>query len=118
MAVKKPEGQPGWLFRRWLVFPTVLFSAAQLEMLRRTDSVEVMKALIWAHWFIVVALVFMYTGFATVQDIIAIIKTGRGLPYKDEPGSTTTKIEQTVVTPSPTVAGADPATPSGKIEGL
>lgn len=111
MAAKK-NGEPGWLYRRWLVFPVVAYSAVQLELLRHTDSTEVLKALIWAHWFIVVALVFMYTGFATVQDVIAIIKTGRGLPYKEEEPMTTTKIEQTVVTPTP------PATPDGKIEGL
>lgn len=107
MSAKK-TGEPGWLFRRWLVFPTMAFSAWQLEMLRHTDSIEVVKLLVWTHGFTMVALVLFYTGFATIQDVIAIIKTGRGLPYKEDPQIVETKIEQIVT----------PADSESKIKGL
>ncbi len=113
MSAKK-TGEPGWTYRRWLVFPSMAFSMVQLELLRRTESVEVAKLLVYTHGFTMVCMVFFYTGFATIQDVIAIIKTGRGLPYKDEAPSTTTTFEQKVVTNSATPTPE----PESKIEGL
>lgn len=107
----KPSGEPGWKWRRWLIFPSCVFFAYELDMIRQTTDVSVLRLLAYLHAGGFVAVIFMYAGFATIQDIIAIIKTGRGLPYKEEAPMVETKVEQRSITPLP------PA-PEGKIEGL
>lgn len=111
----KPTGEPGWKWRRWLIFPVCVFCAYELDMLRRTPDVsdDVLKLLIYVNAVALVSVVMFYSGFATVQDVIAIIKTGRGLPYKEEAPVVETKIEQRTVQP----LSVDPPAES-KIEGL
>lgn len=113
----KPTGEPGWKWRRWLIFPVCVFAAYELDMLRQTPdvSVEVLKLLVYVNAVTLVCVVFFYTGFATIQDAIAIIKTARGLPYKDDPPVITDTI---VVAQETRPVPKEPATPDGKIEGL
>lgn len=101
----KPTGEPGWKWRRWVVFPTIIFTAYELDMLRRTPDIsdDVLKLLVYVNATALIAIVMFYTGFATIQDVIAIIKTGRGLPYKEDPATETTiKSETHIVEKEPT----------------
>ena len=110
----KPTGEPGWKWRRWLIFPICVFCAYELDMLRRTPEVsdDVLKLLIYVNAVVLVSVVMFYSGFATIQDVIAIIKTGRGLPYKEEPST-----ETDTVIMQHTAKKTEPTSES-KIEGL
>jgi hypothetical protein len=74
-------GEPSWRYRRIMVFAIVAFCMLMLWLLiDRTDTGlngTIAAGLLWLLG--VIAL--LYTGFATVQDVIAIWRTRSGLPY-------------------------------------
>lgn len=86
MAAKK-TGEPGWKWRRILAFPVVAWGCWQLMLLINAPDTRVNEMIAYGWLMLIGILVLGYTGFATVQDVIAIWRTGTGLPYKDPPAA-------------------------------
>lgn len=79
--MKKPSGEPGWKWRRAMIFPLVFYGCWELSLLKYAADTQVNQRLVDGWMLLIVALAFFYTGFATVQDVIAIWRTRSGLPY-------------------------------------
>lgn len=86
MAAKR-TGEPGWKWRRLIIFPLVGYGCWQLMLLINAPDTKVNETIAYGWLFLIGLLVLAYTGFATVQDVIAIWRTGTGLPYKDPPAA-------------------------------
>lgn len=86
MAVGK-SGAPGWKWRRLIIFPVVGYACWQLMLLINAPDTKVNETIAYGWLFLIGVLVLAYTGFATVQDVFAIWRTGTGLPYKDPPAA-------------------------------
>lgn len=84
MAAKE-TGEPGWKWRRAAIFPVIAYACWMLFLLRGDADTEVNKLMASGFLWLIAALLFCYTGFATIQDVIAIWKTGTGLPYAKPP---------------------------------
>lgn len=89
MAVKTKEakhtGEPGWKWRRLIIFPVVSYACWQLMLLINAPDTRVNETIANGWVILIMILVLGYTGFATIQDIIAIWRTGTGLPYATPP---------------------------------
>lgn len=81
-SASKPSGEPGWKWRRAIIFPVIAFSLWRLAMLESAQSSELNETIAWGHLLIVICLVLFYSGFATFQDIAAIWVTKSGRPYQ------------------------------------
>ncbi|WP_018900435.1 hypothetical protein [Rhizobium sp. 2MFCol3.1] len=81
----KKTGEPGWKWRRLIIFPVVTWACWQLMKLIDAPDTRVNETVAWIWGVMIMVLVLGYTGFATVQDIIAIWRTGTGLPYATPP---------------------------------
>lgn len=81
-----PTGEPSWRWRRLVIFPTVAVALYELHALNGAadTALSAHLATIWAM--IGGGLVIAYSGFATVQDIASIWRTGSALPYAPPPG--------------------------------
>lgn len=109
MATKK-TGEPGWMWRRAIVYPVVTFCLWRLSVMESGIDSEVNEAIVFWYGMLVASLVLGYAGFATAQDVAAIIATKSGLPYsaQSSPASPTPGTEQGVegVPPAETVVPA------------
>lgn len=79
---KPHRGEPGWMWRRWVIFPNVITSYTILIMIvqsgfESSTHAVIATGLLWN----IIGSIAIYTGFATMQDIIAIWRTRSGLPY-------------------------------------
>jgi hypothetical protein len=83
----KATGEPGWKWRRLVVFPVVAYGCFQLQLLINAPDTKVNEAIAEGWLWLIAVLVLGYTGFATFQDIAAIWRTGTGLPYKNPPAA-------------------------------
>ncbi len=81
MAEAKPSGEPGWKWRRAVIFPVLLFAAWRLMMLEGADDTEINGTIAWGWFVLLYVLLLCYTGFATIQDVAAIWATRSGMPY-------------------------------------
>lgn len=81
----KHSGEPGWKWRRSIIFPVVAFACWRLAMLEGAADTRVNERLGDAWALIVLVLVVGYAGFATAQDVVAIWRTRSGLPYEAKP---------------------------------
>lgn len=79
--MKKATGEPGWKWRRTMIFPLVIYGCWELSLLKYAADTQVNQRLVDGWMLLIVALAFFYTGFATVQDVVAIWRTRSGLPY-------------------------------------
>ncbi|MBP1852102.1 hypothetical protein [Rhizobium halophytocola] len=77
----KKSGEPGWKWRRWIIFPVVAFACWQLHLLRSDADTRVNEMLTEGWLWVTIVLVLGYSGLATVQDAIAIWRTRSALPY-------------------------------------
>lgn len=83
----KKSGEPGWFWRRSTIFPVVAYGCWQLRLLIDAPDTKVNEAIALGWLWLIAVLILGYTGFATVQDVIAIWRTGTGLPYKNPPAA-------------------------------
>ncbi len=83
----KKTGEPGWAWRRIMIFPIVSWACWQLMLLINAPDTRVNETIAYGWLMLIGILVLGYTGFATVQDVTAIWRTGTGLPYKDPPAA-------------------------------
>lgn len=82
----KKTGEPSWLWRRIAILAVTAFCLWQINGLVDALDSELNRLIASGLLILAGTLVMGYTGFATVQDVIAIWRTGRALPYRDEDG--------------------------------
>jgi len=82
MAMK--TGEPSWFWRRIAILAVTAFCLWQINGLVDALDSELNRLIASGLLLLSGTLVMGYTGFATVQDVIAIWRTGRALPYRDE----------------------------------
>lgn len=70
-----------------MVLPLIAYACYSLAMLQNAPDTRVNENIVWWWGVIIIANTFFYTGFATIQDITAILATRSGLPYaaKEQP---------------------------------
>lgn len=77
----RTTGEPSWRYRRIMAFAIAAFCAFMLAYLVNKADTELNRT-IASGALAVLGLVFLlYSGFATVQDLVAIWRTGSALPY-------------------------------------
>lgn len=84
MTAKK-SGEPGWQWRRGVIFPLIVFACWRLTALENAPDTVVNQTIAWGWIVLIISLAFFFTGFATAQDITAILATKTGLPYASPP---------------------------------
>lgn len=89
----KKSGEPGWHWRKLLMFPVVGIAVWRLIALEGAPDSAVNQILVQGWFWLLFAYFCVFTGFATAQDITAIFMTRSGLPYaqKPNPGPTESK---------------------------
>lgn len=99
MAAKK-TGEPGWAWRRSVLIGIIVASFLLLWMLIGSADTKVNATL--GVWLLITIMVsgLIYAGFATVQDVVAIITTKSALPYSPQ----SSPAEPTPGTPADPVA--------------
>lgn len=99
-ASSKPSGEPGWKWRRMLMFPVVGVSIWRLIALESAADTQVNQLLATGWLWLLFGYFCVFTGFATAQDVVAIFTTRSGLPYAPPPaGSVRTVAGRTAVPP-------------------
>lgn len=81
----RPTGEPGWKWRRLMIFPLIAFACWRLWGMEGANDTEVNQTIAWGWFVLIMCLALFYTGFASAQDIAAIIATKTGLPYASPP---------------------------------
>jgi hypothetical protein len=81
----KKSGEPGWTWRRAVIFPLIIFACWRLMIMENAPDTVVNQTIAWGWIILIISLAFFYTGFATAQDITAILATRTGLPYASPP---------------------------------
>lgn len=81
----RTSGEPGWKWRRAIIFPVVAWACWQLMLLMDAPDTRVNETVATVWGVLISVLVLGYTGFATVQDIAAIWRTGTAMPYRETP---------------------------------
>lgn len=94
----KHSGEPGWSWRKAVVFPLVVYACIMLSVMLNSPDTRVNETIAWIWGVIIISSVFSYTGFATAQDIAAILATRSGLPYSPQ----SSPADPTPGTPVPT----------------
>ena len=82
MAMK--TGEPSWKWRRMVTIAVTAWACFVLSGLVDAIDSELNRGIATGLLILVGVLVASYTGFATIQDVIAIWRTGRGLPYRED----------------------------------
>lgn len=79
----KHTGEPRWAIRRLIVLPTVVWSAWEVHTVINDPMTEPDTKRLLAKYliYLLAFCVATFSGLATVQDIIAIWRTGTGRPY-------------------------------------
>lgn len=80
----KKSGEPGWQWRRVVIFPNILISFWLLWVIVTGPDNRVNETVAWGLVVNIICSVLFYTGFATAQDIAAIFATRSGLPYSPQ----------------------------------
>jgi hypothetical protein len=104
---RRGEGSPGWSWRRALVLPLIVYACYRLSMMEMAADTRVNETIAWGWIVIIISCVFFYTGFASAQDIAAILATRSGLPYADPP-QYYQQTQTTTATTVPVVSTSEP----------
>jgi hypothetical protein len=83
----KHTGEPGWQWRKALIFPLIAFACWRLAVMENAPDTVVNQTIAWGWIMLIISSTFFYVGFASVQDIVAILTTRTGLPYKNPPAA-------------------------------
>ena len=79
------KGEPSWRYRRIVIYAVTLWACYQLFILIDAQDTRLNETLAWGWQVLIMVLVLGYTGFATVQDVMAIWRVRSARPYQDEP---------------------------------
>jgi hypothetical protein len=82
------KGEPSWKWRRAVLFVIIAYCMAMLSFLVGDEDTRLHETLATGHIMLLAALVLGYQGFATAQDIAAIMATKSGTPYAPPPPPT------------------------------
>jgi bacteriorhodopsin len=85
VAEAKKTGEPGWSWRKAAIFPNVAVSFWLIYLMISGPDTRVNETIAWGLIINIISSLFFYTGFATAQDIAAILATRSGLPYAQPP---------------------------------
>ena len=77
----RASGEPSWFWRRTVLFVVLTFCGAMVWRMVDAPDTRVNDTLAWGVIMLMGALVLGYQGFATAQDIAAIMATRSGTPY-------------------------------------
>lgn len=99
----KPSGEPGWSWRKALIYPNVVASFYLIFVMINGPDTRVNETIAWGLIVNIISSVFFMTGFATAQDIVAIFATRSGLPYAER--------QPYYQSTTQTTAQVDPGTP-------
>lgn len=77
------SGEPIWFWRRTVLFVVVGFCMVMLWRMVDVPDTRVNDTIAWGLIMVLAALVLGYQGFATAQDIAAIMATRSGRPYAE-----------------------------------
>ncbi|TDT94934.1 hypothetical protein DFO45_2692 [Azorhizobium sp. AG788] len=80
-----PSGEPSWRWRRLVIFSVVGVAIWRLIVLEDNPDTTINLELVRGWLILVGLLVLGYTGLATVQDLLAMWRTGSALPYAPPP---------------------------------
>lgn len=80
----KASGEPGWNWRKGIIFPVVIFACWRLAAMENAPDTMVNQTIAWGWVAVILGCVFFFAGFATAQDIAAILATKSGLPYSPQ----------------------------------
>lgn len=80
----KASGEPGWSWRRSVLIGIIVAAFALLIAIINGPDTRVNETL--GVWLMITIMCcgFIYTGFASVQDVVAIIVTKSALPYSPQ----------------------------------
>lgn len=81
----KASGEPGWNWRKALIYPNVVVSFYLIFLLINGPDTRVNETIAWGLIVNIITSVLFMTGFATAQDVAAIMATRTGLPYAEPP---------------------------------
>lgn len=87
-AEAKPSGEPGWTWRKLLMFPVVGFAVWRLIALESAQDTMVNQIMVQGWFWLLFGYFCVFTGFASAQDIAAILATRSGLPYAETKAET------------------------------
>ena len=79
------KGEPSWRYRRIVIYTVTLWACYQLFLLIDSQDTRVNETIAWGWQVLIMVLVLGYTGFATVQDVMAIWRVRSAHPYREEP---------------------------------
>ena len=93
----QPSGEPGWAWRRAALLGIIVLSFVLLWVIIGKPDNRVNESVAWGLITLIFGAGMIYAGFATVQDVVAIIVTKSGLPYSPK----SSPAEPTPNTPAP-----------------
>ncbi|WP_394689067.1 hypothetical protein [Hoeflea sp.] len=77
------KGEPSWRYRRLAIYAVTIWACYQLYLLIDAQDTRLNETLAWGWQVLIITLVLGYTGFATIQDVIAIWRMRTGQPYRE-----------------------------------
>lgn len=81
MTPARVPGEPSWKWRRIVIFATCAYCAAMLLYMVNEEDTRVNESIAFSLATLLGVIIVGYTGFATAQDIAAIMATKSGTPY-------------------------------------
>lgn len=82
-TINQVTGEASWRWRRIMAFLIVGFCFYVVYRLIDSADTQVNQAIVGSAFWLLFAVYLLYGGFATAQDITAIIATKSGRPYAD-----------------------------------
>jgi hypothetical protein len=80
--VSQSTGEPSWRWRRAVILATCLYCAVQIAFLVGAADTRVNETIAFGLVALMGVLILGYVGFATAQDIAAIMATRSATPYQ------------------------------------
>lgn len=95
-------GEPSWRYRRIVIFAIILFCFWRLIALHDASDTALNYGLMLGYSWLLGLTALYYVGFATAQDLVAMVVAWSGRPYAPPVGKVeTTETRTTVVDPDP-----------------
>lgn len=107
-------GEPSWRWRRIVALGVIIFCMVEIDILRDNADTGLNGAIAEGLLWLLFAITLIYTGFATAQDITAIITARSGRPYADvvksvepAPAADNVTVADTAIVPGGTIVQKD-----------
>lgn len=118
MTDKMKTGEPSWRWRRIMAFFLVgfcCFMIAGLGLMPEIADTRVNETIVSSAFWLAGTIFLLYGGFATAQDVSAIVTTRTARPYSDPPQQPTPPppVADTVIVQQPVAMKPEPDAPSG-----